>query len=69
MGRNNLKKSVELHPERNDCFKTDSDIEIKEVFTPLDIKDMDYLQDINFLGSILLLGAFSQQCIEVNIGP
>ncbi|HHU69856.1 MAG TPA: methylmalonyl-CoA mutase family protein [Thermoanaerobacterales bacterium] len=45
-----LKKSVELHPERNDCFKTDSDIEIKEVFTPLDIKDMDYLQDINFPG-------------------
>jgi len=36
--------------ERNVKFVTDSEIPIKPLYTPLDIKDKDYISDINFPG-------------------
>lgn len=36
--------------ERDVKFVTDSEIPIKPLYTPLDIKDKDYLSDISFPG-------------------
>jgi len=38
------------NPERQASFQTSSGIQIKRVFTPLDIPELDYLQDLNFPG-------------------
>lgn len=45
-----LKKTVNSFGERKDEFKTDSDIEVKPLYTPLDINSVDYLEKINFPG-------------------
>ncbi|HDM26768.1 MAG TPA: methylmalonyl-CoA mutase, partial [Candidatus Bathyarchaeota archaeon] len=37
-------------PERREEFKTTSDIKIKRIYTPLDIKDMDYMRDLGLPG-------------------
>ncbi len=45
-----LKPHIEKHPERLKRFSTISDLEIKELYTPEDIEDLDYLRDLGFPG-------------------
>ena len=45
-----LKPHIEKHPERLKRFSTISDLEIKELYTPDDIEDLDYLKDLGFPG-------------------
>jgi len=47
---NTLKKVLEKHPERKKEFTTASDINVKRLYTPEDIVDINYLTDINFPG-------------------
>ncbi len=48
--RTTLQKAVSKFPERESSFKTTSDIELKRLYTPIDVKDTDYLNDIGFPG-------------------
>jgi len=45
-----VKKALEKSPERLKEFKTFSGIPLKPIYTPEDIKDLDYLRDLNFPG-------------------
>lgn len=45
-----VKKTVQRFPERKTAFKTGSNIEVKNLYTPLDIKDLDYIEDLGFPG-------------------
>jgi len=49
---NTLKGSLQEPGERKDEFKTDSEIEVKRLYTPLDLaeSDFDYLKDLSFPG-------------------
>ncbi len=47
---NTLKKAIEKHPERKDEFKTISDMPIERLYTPEDVKAIDYMNDIGFPG-------------------
>jgi len=48
--RETVPKSLERMPERKREFLTNSNIPIKRVYTPLDVKDFDYLRDLGFPG-------------------
>jgi len=41
---------VRIHPERRSEFYTASDIPVKRLYTPEDVKDLDYLRDLGFPG-------------------
>jgi methylmalonyl-CoA mutase N-terminal domain/subunit len=43
-------KSIQENPERKQKFKNLSEMEIKNIYTPEDIKDLKYLKDIGFPG-------------------
>jgi len=43
-------KAVQENPERKPKFKNLSDIEIKNLYTPIDIADLRYLKDVGFPG-------------------
>ena len=45
-----FKESVSKTPEKSDRFSTVSDRPVQNLFTPLDIKDLDYSKDIGFPG-------------------
>ncbi|KLO23924.1 MULTISPECIES: acyl-CoA mutase large subunit family protein [unclassified Marinitoga] len=45
-----LKKTLERFPERKKHFKTTYNEEVKRLYTPEDIKNIDYLEDIGFPG-------------------
>ena len=45
-----VKKLIAKRPERKERFSTVSDHEIKRLYTPEDIKDLDFEKDINFPG-------------------
>ena len=47
----NYKKSCERVPERLEEFTTVSGMKINPIYTPEDIKDFDYVKDLNFPGS------------------
>ncbi|MBW1935240.1 MAG: methylmalonyl-CoA mutase [Deltaproteobacteria bacterium] len=47
---NTLKKALERSPERQEAFKTESDIPVKRLYTPLDLEDIDYEADLGFPG-------------------
>jgi methylmalonyl-CoA mutase N-terminal domain/subunit len=47
---NTYKKSVERVPERQKEFTTLSEIPVKPLYTPADIEDLDYLEDLGFPG-------------------
>lgn len=53
-GREKWKKEVEgttrKKPERKERFSTISDLEIKRIYTPEDIKDLDFDRDISYPG-------------------
>lgn len=43
-----VKKTLERTPERLKEFKTYSGITLRPIYTPEDVKDLDYLKDLNF---------------------
>ncbi len=45
-----VQKALSKFPERKPVFKTTSEIEFKRLFTPLDIEQLDYLNDLGFPG-------------------
>jgi len=45
-----VEKQLERRPERKEQFSLDSGIPVNRVYTPLDIADTDYLQEIGFPG-------------------
>ncbi|RLG97984.1 methylmalonyl-CoA mutase, partial [Candidatus Bathyarchaeota archaeon] len=48
--RETVPKTLARMPERRKEFFTHSNIPVKRIYTPLDIKDADYLQDLGFPG-------------------
>lgn len=46
-----LKRVLEKHPERKKHFENDSRIKIEGLYTPHDLEDLDYLNDLGFPGS------------------
>jgi len=50
MGKKYYKKTIESFPERKQEFKTLSEIEIKNIYTPNDVSNIDYIRDIGFPG-------------------
>ncbi len=46
--RKSYQESIEKNPERLERFSTVSDYSIKSLYTPLDIKEMDFSDDIGF---------------------
>ncbi|UCG89943.1 MAG: methylmalonyl-CoA mutase, partial [Candidatus Heimdallarchaeota archaeon] len=48
--KNCYSELVENHPERKDKFETLSGIDIKSVYSPEDIADLDYVKDFGFPG-------------------
>jgi len=46
----NLQKNLEKRPERKDEFKTDSNIPVETVYTPLDLENFDYLEQLGLPG-------------------
>ncbi|MFW6113605.1 MAG: methylmalonyl-CoA mutase family protein, partial [Actinomycetota bacterium] len=49
-GLEEWRKVKEKWPERKDQFKTDSGIPVKEIYTPLDTENIDYVEEIGFPG-------------------
>src|SRR5512137_2143928 len=45
-----LGKTLAKHPERATSFRTTSDTEIKRLYTPLDLGDVDYGRELGFPG-------------------
>lgn len=45
---NNVKSKLEKQPERKVVFKTSSGMEIKRMYTPADVENMDYAADLAF---------------------
>jgi methylmalonyl-CoA mutase N-terminal domain/subunit len=48
-------KAIQENPERKQKFKNLSDIEIKNLYTPEDIADLEYLKDVGFPGDVPFL--------------
>ena len=46
----NVTKIIAQNPERKERFSTVSDLEIKRIYTPRDIKDLDFKRDIGYPG-------------------
>jgi len=46
-----LERSVEQKPERMERFSTVSDVEVKRIYTPEDVKDLDFARDIGYPGT------------------
>lgn len=44
------RKALQKVPERLERFSTVSDLEVKPLYTPFDLKDRDYLEDIGYPG-------------------
>ncbi len=45
-----VKKATQRFPERKEKFETSSGIEIKRIYTPEDIENLDYARDLSFPG-------------------
>ena len=45
-----LKKVLDRSPERQEVFETESGIPVKRLYTPLDLEDTDYNDDLGFPG-------------------
>ncbi|HBC97586.1 MAG TPA: methylmalonyl-CoA mutase, partial [Clostridium sp.] len=45
-----LKKTVTRFPERKKSFKTTSGIEVKRLYTPEDVQNLDYNEKLSFPG-------------------
>jgi methylmalonyl-CoA mutase N-terminal domain/subunit len=49
-GKTTLNKLISKAPEREPFFKTTSQIELKRLYTPLDVADLDYCEELGFPG-------------------
>ena len=49
-GKTTLNKVISKAPEREPSFKTTSHIELKRLYTPLDVADLDYCDELGFPG-------------------
>ena len=49
-GKTTLNKVISKSPEREPSFKTTSHIELKRLYTPLDVADLDYCDELGFPG-------------------
>jgi methylmalonyl-CoA mutase N-terminal domain/subunit len=49
-GKTTLNKVISKSPEREPSFKTTSHIELKRLYTPLDVADLDYCGELGFPG-------------------
>ncbi len=49
-GKTTLSKVISKAPEREPSFKTTSHIELNRLYTPLDVGDLDYCDDLGFPG-------------------
>jgi methylmalonyl-CoA mutase N-terminal domain/subunit len=49
-GKTTLNKAISKSPEREPSFKTTSHIELKRLYTPLDVADLDYCNELGFPG-------------------
>jgi len=49
-GKTTLSKVISKAPEREPSFKTTSHIELNRLYTPLDVADLDYCDDLGFPG-------------------
>ena len=49
-GKTALNKVISKSPEREPSFKTTSHIELKRLYTPLDVADLDYCGELGFPG-------------------
>jgi methylmalonyl-CoA mutase N-terminal domain/subunit len=49
-GKTTLNKTLSKAPEREPSFKTTSHIELKRLYTPLDVADLDYCNELGFPG-------------------
>ncbi len=49
-GKTTLNKAISKAPEREPSFKTTSHIELKRLYTPLDVADLDYCGELGFPG-------------------
>ena len=45
-----LKKVLDRFPERSESFQTDAGVELRRVYSPLDVEDSDYQRDLGFPG-------------------
>ncbi len=45
-----LRKTLERHPETREEFRTDSQIPVDRLYTPEDVSDLDYVEDLGFPG-------------------
>ncbi|EOD01132.1 acyl-CoA mutase large subunit family protein [Caldisalinibacter kiritimatiensis] len=45
-----LSKTISRFPERKENFKTTSEIEVKRLYTPEDVEDIDYNEELGFPG-------------------
>ena len=48
--KNKVGKAISEFPERKGKFTTSSDLEVRRLYTPLDLEDMDYEEDLGFPG-------------------
>lgn len=48
--KNKVGKAISKFPERKGKFTTSSDLEVRRLYTPLDLEDMDYEEDLGFPG-------------------
>jgi len=64
-----LAETLRQTPERLPRFSTVSDLEIKDLYTPDDIRDINYSRDIGFPGASPFTRGFSLPCIEEDSGP
>jgi len=48
--KSTLNKAISKSPEREPFFKTTSHIELKRLYTPLDVADLDYCDELGFPG-------------------
>ena len=49
-GKTTLNKAISKAPEREPSFKTTSHIELNRLYTPLDVADLDYCDELGFPG-------------------
>jgi len=45
-----VSKAISKFPERKETFRTNSDIEIKRLYTPLDVQELDYNEKLGYPG-------------------
>lgn len=63
-----VKRSIAKHADQKEKWTTVSDLDIKRIYGPDDIKDMNFETDIAYPGQFPFCGAISQPVTGGNIG-